>query len=92
MRLENWSVVVRDPDPYKAPEAQQACLSGNVYDHPTYSDGNVITTSRIVKVEDGKVHTVSGSVYELGEVDPEYERMFPGARGRLFKVCVSSTL
>lgn len=82
MRLENWSVTGSN-DPYKVPELQTKQLQGQVYDHPRFADGMFITTSTIIRVEDGRVRTKSGSLYILGEVDPKYEFEFPNARARL---------
>lgn len=82
MRLENWCIV-SDGDPYLAPEMQKSYLNGKVYGHPRFDEGHYVTTSRIIEVKDGKVHTRSGSVYELGKVDPSYEEQFPKALERL---------
>jgi hypothetical protein len=85
-KLEKWSLCCDAPDPYKAPEQQQQQqiphLQGFVYNHPNFKDGDPLTTSRIVKMENGLVVTRSGSKYELGEVDPEWEKLFPNAAER----------
>lgn len=54
-RLENWWVGNND------------LLYGEVYDHPEHSDGTVVTTSRVVKLnlESGKAETLN-THYELG--------------------------
>ena len=83
VRLENWSVV-NNQDPYKAPELRRAGLCGKAYGHPLHSDGTPIITSPVLMVHDGLVFTKSGSVYELGAVDPAYEDVYPDARQRLF--------
>ena len=87
MRIENWSLCTTLFDPYKPPELHAKKVHGNVYGHPTYPDGEEITTSRIIEVNAAThtVKTVSGSVYELGAVDPGYEEAYPGASVRLFK-------
>ena len=79
MRLENWSVV-GNSDPYAAPELASNYLSGNVYGHPSFTDGDPVTTPPIVSVTDGVVHTASGSEYRLGDIDPDYELAYPNAR------------
>ena len=82
MRLENWSLT---HGLYQAPE--QGChLIGNVYGHPTRPDGRRVRTSTVVRIDriTETIETRSGSIYELGEVDPDYERMFPDARKRVF--------
>lgn len=84
MILRNWSVVIAEEfDPYKAPELYAARLHGNVYGHHKFVDGAEITTSRVVGVTENAVLTNSGSTYELGEVNPEYEKLFPDARKRI---------
>lgn len=39
---------------------------GLVWNHPTISDGTLITTSAIVELKDGHILTCSGSAYRLG--------------------------
>lgn len=55
-RLENWCM------------QYTGRLSGNVYDHPRFDDGEFVTTTEIVMYnEDNKeFHTKSGSSYTLG--------------------------
>lgn len=80
-RLENWSLV---DEPYSAPEENRIRLAGTVYDREGFQDGEKVITSRPKQVtEDDKVVTFTGSIYELGEVDPEYEKLYPNARERL---------
>lgn len=93
MRLEQWAVTYSAGtimDPYKAPELYHKGLCGAVYNNPEFNDGEIITTTRLVKIErqeDGKVlaTTRSGSVYELGEVNPLYEEFHPNSLERLLK-------
>lgn len=86
-RLENWCVVVGEVNPYQPPEMCTQHLAGEVYGHPNFTDGEKITTSRIVLVErDGDrvvAVTGGGSRYLLGAVDPAYEAEFPNAKERL---------
>jgi hypothetical protein len=72
MKLEKWSVVVGDPDPYMPPEMQEKRICGLVFGHPQYQDGHEIVLGSVDTVEGSIVKTLSGSVYELGEPDPEY--------------------
>lgn len=83
--MENWAVV-EDYDPYKAPEDRKARLQGTVYGHPKHDDGKVLVTSSIQKIDlvNRTVTTMSGSVYELGAVDPEWEAQFPDAENRFW--------
>lgn len=88
-RLENWGTIP-DPnaDPYLAPELRSVLLIGEVYDHPNFriTDGERITTSSISGQGpvDGSCVTAGGTVYELGEPDPAYERLYPNAKERFF--------
>ncbi|MDY6958323.1 MAG: hypothetical protein SVK08_04125 [Halobacteriota archaeon] len=76
MKLENWSVV-SNATPYTAPEAIVPSLQGYVYNHPKHEDGKHVITSHIVAVYGRKVQTWSGSIYELGKVDPKYQEAYP---------------
>jgi hypothetical protein len=55
-----------------APETQDPKLSGEVYGHDRFPDGDNITTSTIIKVEGNVVNTFSGSKYELGQPSADY--------------------
>lgn len=83
MRLEDWGVVGHD-DPYTAPECRKYRLHGKVYGHPRFKDGDSVTTSSIDKTEGKLILTRSGSKYELGKVNSEYEALYPNAEERLF--------
>lgn len=72
IRIENWSIVIGQPNPYRAPECQTAFLLGNVYGYPGRKDGERIRTSEVVGVEGRLVKAYSGKIYELGVVDPGY--------------------
>lgn len=82
MRLERWSMHP-DSGPYLPSELQAGVIVGEVYGHRDHANGTTVITSRIVAVRDGKIHTQSGSIYELGDPHPEYESVYPGARERL---------
>ncbi len=83
MRLENWAKIANPESPFQAPEMWIPQLTGDVYGHPRFEDGTGVTTSRIMGKRDGKVITYSGLEYELGEVDAEYEKLYPDAFNRL---------
>lgn len=74
VKIENWSVVFEQADPYKPPERRRSCLLGNVYDHPSHHhpDGKLVVTSRIVETFGDRVKTKSGNLYVLGKPDPGY--------------------
>jgi len=92
VKMENWSLMLDTPplDPFKAPEQHRPKLrlQGNVYGHKDFPEGSFVTTSSIKEVDHGKqtVTTSSGSVYELGEPNPDYEKEFPNAKNRIFKI------
>lgn len=83
VRLENWSVCVRE-DPYCPPELLTQHLQGEAYGHPRFPDGERVTTTPIVRVSpEGIVATASGSRYQLGAVNPDYEAQYPNALNRV---------
>jgi hypothetical protein len=47
-------------------------VSGKVYNHPNFKNGEMITISQIVEIDEKKVKTISGSIYYLEEPDPKY--------------------
>ena len=71
VKITNWSVTTM-AGPYQAPEQATRHLVGNVMNHPGYAPGTGIRTSNIVKAEGNIITTNSGTVYELGMIDPEY--------------------
>lgn len=85
MRIENWSIIAGDSNPYLAPEMRRRYIFGNVFGHPKFSDGKSIRTSHIIGIEGQYVLTKSGSRYELGNPHPDYEAKFSDAKKRLFK-------
>jgi len=54
--LRDWKVVSDGKIRY---------LMGKVYGHPSYTDGELIGTSELVKIENGYAHVDSGKVYKL---------------------------
>ncbi len=89
-KINNWGLTVIQDDPYRPPELCSVKVFGTVYDHHAFSDGDNITTSTIIKIaqEDNKtfLYTKSGSVYILGYVAPEYEKLYPNALERILKI------
>lgn len=82
MKLENWSLIPSKP--FAVPvDRERVRLCGKVYGHPTRPDGALMLTSRVVAVKDCLVATKSGSCYELGEPEAEYEARFPNAKQRV---------
>ena len=89
MKLKNYSVTSDVDGRFIAPELMHYHLQGNVYGHPRFDDGDPVTTSRIIEINDKGDYKVaitrSGSVYELHkeDVDEEAEKQFPNYYERL---------
>ncbi len=85
-RIEDWSICRYFGGPIP-PNTQTASVTGNVFGHSDFDDGKWITTSDITFAhhEGGKtfVRTKTGSLYELGVVRAEYEKIYPNAAERL---------
>jgi hypothetical protein len=85
IRLEKWAVIDTETDPYVAPELRRPHLHGNAFGHPRFPDGKDVTTGPIVGRRGNNPVTKSGSEYELMDVDPEWERIYPGSKDRFLK-------
>jgi hypothetical protein len=72
MRIEQWSVQYAICSAYTAPERRGMKIVGLLVDHPLRPDGTRVKTSRVVSATGRTVRTQSGSVYELGDIDPAY--------------------
>ncbi len=75
-RLENWSVTAASNNPFLDPACQSRRLHGNVYGHPSFNDGDLVSTSTLEKFDykNRAAKTRSGTEYELGEIDKDYEK------------------
>jgi len=71
IKIENWSCVATQ-DPYIPPEATCIHLKGNVYNHSSFEDGDLVVTSPIKDAKGLQVTTESGRVYLLGNVSSNY--------------------
>ena len=87
-KLTNW-FITSDSNPYLAPELITSKLVGVVTGHDAFTDGEMVVTSPIVGSKGDLIITKSGTLYELGEVDREYENKYPGARERVLKAIKS---
>jgi len=89
MVLKNWSITSDVNPNYVAPEMMHFHLQGNVYGNPFFYDGCLVTTSRIVEINDKgnykEAITKSGSVYELHkeDVDKNAEKQYQNYYERL---------
>ncbi len=86
MRLEHWSLRSRPYGRWESPEEKGVCLFGHVVGHPLHQDGKEVLTTSILHFGVDCIVTKSGSEYQLGTVDPDYERRYPRALQRLLKV------
>lgn len=79
-RLDNWIIVSNNIDsPYLAPELREYSLVGNL------NGGKRIKTSAIrSRIGRSIIVTKSGTRYQLGKPDVEYELVFPDCKERLF--------
>ncbi len=72
IRLELWSPCHHPSDAYTAPECRKLYLKGTVTGHPHKEDGSKIRTSGVHIIAGRFITTDSGSLYRLGEAEPEY--------------------
>jgi len=72
--LKEWSLGVRNLNPYSAPETGIRCLRGKVYDDDRFEEGKRIYTSEIktLNTQEKLAVTNSKTVYVLDEPDPEW--------------------
>jgi hypothetical protein len=66
-RLKHWSLVRRFS---RSKGDVRECLTGEIYDNPSYPDGTRIVTSVLVSHDDREAVTLSGTRYLL-DGDPE---------------------
>jgi hypothetical protein len=66
-KLEDWEMFMMNLDPLMPPEMQIVYLTGRVYEHPRFEDGERIVTSMVVyfNIKEGRAETRSGSKYTL---------------------------
>ena len=71
VRIECWSTIEEQNNPFLPPEVKDLRIRGRVYGHPGQIDGSLIKTSRIQSIQ-GKVIYTLNTLYELGEPDPDF--------------------
>jgi hypothetical protein len=69
--INSWSVVAESGVPYRAPEAREMRLTGNVYGHPRHRDGAFLITTNI-QGTDGRFVFTRNTVYLLGNPSDTY--------------------
>lgn len=73
VRLDFWSVVYDQRNPYIPPEGRALCLKGVIGEgHPHKPPGSRVVTSGIKTIAGRLVTTGSGTVYQLGRVNRKY--------------------
>jgi len=72
IKLENWSVVNINKNPYSSPESGIRALHGDANNHPKLGKDVSVTTSAVISAKGHVVKTKSGSRYQLGKPDPAY--------------------
>ena len=81
MKLENWVLVHKRYNgeiggnlvlPNHAPRTK-CFVQGKVYGNSSFRDGDFIRTSSVVEFSMEKIRTYSGSIYELGTPNKDYE-------------------
>ena len=69
VRLKNWSIFNRKPNPFATPETGTFHLQGNAYGHPNFNNGDPVKTSSIISISDKGDHkevtTQSGTIYNI---------------------------
>lgn len=75
IKLNNWRIVSTLLGPYDAPETAAACLVGEVHGHPHFSNGHLVTTSRLIKADPaaGWAETLN-TTYRLGPMESGFEQ------------------
>ncbi|HEY9684521.1 MAG TPA: hypothetical protein V6C86_23265 [Oculatellaceae cyanobacterium] len=73
VRMENWRIVESSGVSQTA-QSMGFRLRGRAYGHPSYPDGEQITTSEILKVEGSRIFC-KNRVYFLGQPSPEFLEM-----------------
>ena len=72
VQIEYWAVVSDNPkDVHIAPERRKRHLTGEVYGHPSFKDGDVISTGTLVSSSERTASTKE-TTYVLGEPHPDY--------------------
>lgn len=73
IKLENWSVMQSNSNPYLPPEARPTVLVGTVYGHPNRPDGDRIRTSSLMSISYSKRKAKTRNTeYTLGEPEAEF--------------------
>ncbi len=67
-KLENWSIVRDESNPFLAPELRNVVLQGEVYGHKNFEDGVNVSTSSLEEINvESRIAQTRNTTYELGE-------------------------
>lgn len=72
-KLENWEMFVIE-SPFAPISIKSIHLTGKIYGHSKFEDGEIITTSMVVfiSIKEGRAETYSGSKYTLCKPNAEW--------------------
>jgi hypothetical protein len=73
--INNWSLINLSTSPYIAPEQRSGALSGNVYGHKSFKDGEHVITGVIIEAKDNIVKT-KNTTYQLGFPSKNYQSWY----------------
>ena len=71
--LDSWAIVPHDDSPYLAPELRRMCLHGKVTGHPSFDNGEYVTTS-VVLASNGREVETHNTIYNLGMMSADYKK------------------
>jgi hypothetical protein len=63
--IKNWSVKQVNYNIYNAPEINNLCVMGNIFNHPRFENDTLISTSAIKDTEGKIITTNSGNKYYI---------------------------
>jgi hypothetical protein len=63
--IKNWSVKQVNYNIYNAPEINNLCVMGNIFNHPKFENDTLISTSAIKDTEGKIITTSSGNKYYI---------------------------
>ena len=92
VRIDEWYLTTRTTSEWTAPELGTHVLCGKVHNHPTFGNGDSITTSRVEWIDMAhRQAKTSSRVYTLGSMQMTYRRFILGhSSGQLSRILTSS--
>jgi len=74
-RIENWSIIADNSNPYLAPELRNGRLKGNIFDDELlrFKNNDLIITSLIIELNLKENYAqTENTKYILGKIDEKY--------------------